>query len=276
MHDPNNNEQVNRLPLDAAHWDVVALEALNLRCIVGIHPDERIQPQPLEVAVKLFLPRRPGRFGESLEDSVDYGFVAGDIRFLLEHGRFRLLETAAEAVCSTILGPPAPDRPACRPSAMEVTLRKPLALGGAALPVISIVRWADECVYGVEHNAFGRVDVLHESDDCGVYRLRISPGDEIPPHHHDIMAEAELIMSDGLLLQGQAVGAGLGHVWPKGFVHAYRNSTAEERSILCINRPRFIPSDEVLDAPDAPLAPVYDFRKRYFGLPQPEDFPTPR
>ena len=261
-------------PLDSTYYDVIALDDLHLQCIVGIHPHERIKKQPLEVGVRLYLERRPGAFGASLEDSIDYGFIAGDVAFVLENGRFQLLETAAEALCAAVLGPQAPDRHAARPAAMAVTIRKPLALGGQALPSVSITRRAEELRFSLENNAFGQVDVLHESDDCGVYRLKISPHGGIPKHYHEVMGEAELVMSDGLLLQGAAVGAGLGHVWPNGFVHAYENPTDEERSILCINRPAFIPSDEIPAAVDAPLLPVADYRKRYFGLPQPGDFKT--
>lgn len=264
------------IALNAEHHDMITLESLQVQCIVGIHPHERIAPQPLEVQVKLYLHRRPGQFGERLEESVDYGYVLGDVAFLLENAQFKLLETAAEAICGMVLGPQAPDRPAARPAAMEVLIRKPLALGGLAIPSVCITRRPEELAVGLERNGFGEVDILHESEDCGVYRLRIAPRSGIPKHYHEQMGEAELVMSDGLLLQGNPVWAGLGHVWPKGFVHAYDNPTDVERSILCINRPAFIPSDEIPAAADAPMLPVVDCRKRYFGLPLATDFNTNR
>lgn len=260
-----------RTRLDPSQFDVIALDEMHLQCIVGIHPHERIKRQPLEVSVRLFLDRKPGTLGTNLADSVDYGFIAGDVSFLLENGRFQLLETAAEAICAMVLGPAAPDRPTAPPVALEVSLRKPLALGGQAIPSVCISRWASELSFGEEINGFGRVDILHENADCGVYQLRIEPQGCIPRHHHQVMGEAELILSDGLLLQGEPVGAGLGHVWPNGFVHMYENPTDVERSILCINRPAFIPEDEILAPNDAPLLPVHAYRKRYFGLPQPHD-----
>ena len=37
--------------------------------------------------------------------------------------------------------------------------------------------------------------------------------------------EAELVMSRGLLLQGQPVDGGIAHLWPLEFVHQYDNPT---------------------------------------------------
>jgi hypothetical protein len=107
--------------------------------------------------------------------------------------------------------------------------------------------------------------MLHENRDCGVYRLCIPAGGAIPPHMHGTLGEAELVMSDGLNLQGEPVSAGLAHAWPNGFVHTYTNPTDQERSVLCVNRPIFFLEDEQLVAPDAPLQSVDPFRARYFG-----------
>jgi hypothetical protein len=82
------------------------------------------------------------------------------------------------------------------------------------------------------------------------------------------MAEAELVWGDGLLLNNVPVASGMAHVWPSDFVHAYMNTHSAEATILCINRPRFDPMDEILfnvqlaDLPDAT-----PFGKRYFGIP---------
>ncbi len=88
------------------------------------------------------------------------------------------------------------------------------------------------------------------------------------------MGEAELVMSDGLLLQEQPVPGGVAHFWPLELVHAYQNPTDMERSILCVNRPVFDRSDEIaIAAPDV-WPDVEPFRKRFFGLPQPGELPS--
>ena len=47
------------------------------------------------------------------------------------------------------------------------------------------------------------MDIVHETGDAGVYRLSIRPGGEIPPHEHRKMDEAELVLTEGLLCQGE-------------------------------------------------------------------------
>ena len=39
--------------------------------------------------------------------------------------------------------------------------------------------------------------------------------------------------------------------WPRGFPHRYDNPTALEQSVLCVDRPGFIPTDEVAAEPPA-------------------------
>ena len=84
------------------------------------------------------------------------------------------------------------------------------------------------------------------------------------------MEEGELVISDGLLLQNEPVKSGVAHQWPKGFVHEYENSSDTERSILCVNAPKFIPSDERLVEGDELQQLVLQnpspFSKRFYGL----------
>jgi FolB domain-containing protein len=260
--------------MNTAQFDIVELRDLHVECLVGIHAHERLTSQPLVLQVRLFLERRPGTFGQSLEESMDYSHVAGDLAFLLEAGEFRLLETAAEACCAVVLGPQAPDRMGQKLEAMEVAIQKPLALGGRAIPAIRIFRKRGEFVYKQERNEFGLVDVLHENRDCGIYRLRIRAGGHIPAHFHRAMGEAELVMSDGLLLQERPVPAGVAHFWPLELVHAYRNPTDMERSILCVNRPIFDRSDEIPAAAPETWSEVIPYRKRFFGLPLASELPS--
>ena len=251
-------------------YDTIGLASMQLECVVGIHAHERMAPQPLHVALELHFDRRPNAFGTSLADSVDYSVVAGEVAFVLQVGKFRLLETAAEALCHQLLAPAPPDRPSRRPAAVSLRLQKPLALNGAAEPWIGITRNAEEMAYGKEVNHFGEVDIVHENDDCGIYLLRIPPGAKIPAHYHAEMHEGELVVSNGLMLQNEPVLAGIAHVWPKHFVHEYENPTDVERSILCVNSPKFIPSDERLVEPEvlnrSGLQSPVPHAQRFYGL----------
>ncbi len=110
--------------------------------------------------------------------------------------------------------------------------------------------------FRVERNGFGAVHVLFETAALGLYVLEVAPGAAIPPHFHRLMQEEELVLDDGLLLQGRPARAGDAFAWPAGAVHEYRNPGEAPRRILCVDRPKFIPEDEVVVAEGAELAPA--------------------
>jgi dihydroneopterin aldolase len=229
----------------SASLDVLSIRDLEVRCIVGVYPKERDIPQPLIVDVDLWLDTRSAARSESLAATVDYGRVAGELRFLLESCRFRLVETAAEALSRWLLAPSTDDRPRPKVERARVKLTKPEALGGGAKAVLEIVREAREVKLEQETKPFGVVDIIHVGRDCGVYRLRVAPGRSIPTHVHRVMDEHELILGDGLLLQKKPVAPATAFHWPKELPHRYDNPTHVEQSILCVDRPPFLPADEI-------------------------------
>jgi len=248
----------------AEKFDIISIHGMSVPCFIGIHRHERHERQTLLVDVDLYLKTAQAGDDASLVRSVDYSRVYGEIRFLLEACHFRLLETAAQALCAYLLADPPADREQARVEAVRLQLRKPSALKSEAIPGLTVLRTRDDIRIGLEVNGFGKVDLVHESTDCGVYRLRIPAGGHIPAHYHEQMAEAEMALSDGLLLQGKPLAAGLAHFWPHSFVHRYDNPTDTERTILCVNRPAFIPSDEI-PAPEAPLTePQAHLKIRFF------------
>lgn len=109
----------------------------------------------------------------------------------------------------------------------------------------------------VEQKPWGRVLVLHETDGrdgFGLYRLEVAPGATLPLHHHQRMDERELVATAGLELlseprAGQRAArqleAGERFHWPLGALHGYRNSGTRTGAVWCLDRPRFIPEDEI-------------------------------
>ncbi len=225
--------------------DRLSLTGLSVDCIVGVYPTERERPQPLMVDISLGLDTRPAAIDGRLRDTVDSARLWGEIRFLLTASRFALLESAAEAVARYVLLPPSADAPRGRVEEVTVRLAKPHALAGAGLPALEIQRKRSELTVEVEPKKWGAVDVVFVTSGCGVYRLRVAPGATIPTHVHREMDESELVLGAGLLLQGNRVQPGTAFRWPRGFAHRYDNPGPTEQSILCVDRPRFIPEDEV-------------------------------
>ena len=230
--------------------DRIEIRDLEMECIVGVHPRERLMPQPLHLDVCLFLDTRAAGMSASLHDTVDYARLAGDLRFLLSSCRFYLLETAAEALCRFVLIPPLDGRPTAQVSAVRMTLRKPEALDGIATPSLTVFRRREDMTYSVEKSAFGEVDVILATRECGVYRLRIDPGRSIATHEHRLTDESEMVLDDGLILQGRSVRAGDAFHWPRRFPHRYDNPLSKPCAVLCVDRPSFNAGDEVpIDVP---------------------------
>lgn len=237
--------------------DVIEVRGLTVDCIVGVYRRERVASQPLQLDVALFLDTREAAVGGRLANTVHYGRLTGELRFLMEACRFELLESAAEAICRYVLAPPTEDSPRAQVRAATVRITKPEALAGRAIPSLQVHRTSDEMHYAVEKKPFGCVDIIHEGEGYGVYRLRINPGGTIPTHVHQKMEESELVLGSGLLLQGQPVARGMAFLWLRGLQHRYDNPTAGEQTILCVDRPRFVPSDEVeTGTPAEGLSPV--------------------
>lgn len=104
-----------------------------------------------------------------------------------------------------------------------------------------------DCIFTQDVNPWGSVDIVHENTKQGLYRLNISPHASIPAHYHAIMDEVELVLTDGLEMQeGVAAVKGEARRWPLRHVHQYLNKTQCVQRVLCIDRPCFIPTDEVL------------------------------
>lgn len=230
--------------------DRLSLRGMRFDCIVGLFDYERNTPQPVELDVTLHFDTRAAARHGRLAATVDYSRLLGELRFILVAGRFRLLESAAEAVASWLLMPPSQDVPRPQVERVDVKLAKLVALSGAAVPSLEIHRLRSDFAPVTETKSFGFVDVVFETKECGVYRERVHPKTVLPTHVHHHLDESELVLGDGLLLQGQPVAPGVAHTWPRGFPHRYENVTDVEQSLMCIDRPAFIPTDEIeVDVP---------------------------
>jgi dihydroneopterin aldolase len=228
-----------------ANSDWIRIRGLRVDCVVGVYPHERDAAQPLELDVHLCLDAGPAAVREKLSLSVDYAALSEQLAFLLRSCRFRMLETAAHALCCYLLAPPAPGERRATIERARVILSKPTALGGRAVPSFEMERQAGFVKLGREHKPFGTVDVIHETQDLGIYRLNIAPGREIPLHQHRVMEESEMVLTRGLLCQGKPVAVGTVQRWPHGLSHSYRNPTRRFQSILCVDAPPFIEADEI-------------------------------
>jgi dihydroneopterin aldolase len=235
--------------LPATQHDCIRIQGMRIDCIVGVYPAERHTPQPLIVDAELYFDARPAAEGSGLGATIDYAKLFGELRFILQSCRFLLLEEAAQALCRYVLCTPTQDAARAQVEAVTLRLSKPQALSSGAVPSLEVHRLRQQQAYEVEEQIFGQVDIVYETQGCGLYRLRVAPGKEIPAHYHREMEEHELIIGSQLLVQGRPAKAGSARQWPHGLVHGYRNPSDMEQTILCVDRPAFIPADEIAATP---------------------------
>lgn len=224
---------------------MIRIHGLRVDCIVGVYPHERHTPQPLQLDVEMELDTAAAGETQRLRRTIDYAATASQLAFLLQSCRFDLLETAAHALTRFLLAPPALGEERARVQAVTLRLTKPNALGGNGLPSLEVHRDANDVQLTHEDKPFGRVDIVAETRDVGIYRLNVAPGATIPLHVHRVMQESEMVLGEGLLLSGSPVPAGTVHRWPHDAAHRYDNPTTRWQSILCVDAPPFLPDDEI-------------------------------
>ncbi len=117
--------------------DTIALE-LEVSCIVGILPRERVEPQPLHLTLDLELDLEAVGDTGDLERGVDYAAVDAEVRQLCVEGRFRLIESLALAILRAVLRGPV--------HRARVRIAKPTVMR-AATPAVELERdaaWAGD------------------------------------------------------------------------------------------------------------------------------------
>jgi 7,8-dihydroneopterin aldolase/epimerase/oxygenase len=106
--------------------DLVAVRDLSVPAVIGVHDWERQTVQTLVFTVEM-VPSgagiRSAARHDDLADALDYSAVAQTITAVVQDGRFRLIETAAERVAERLLA----DHPLAW---LRLEVRKPIAAGG--------------------------------------------------------------------------------------------------------------------------------------------------
>lgn len=227
---------------------------LDVECIIGVWDHEKLTPQRIGVDVRLLFDGSEAAQSDALARTINYAQLTQAITFILQQGRFELLETASQMLWSYLMLGALPSQTMPSATFAEISLTKYDALPGPTLARITHRGERANEQPAQEVHAWGTVDIARENQRLGVYRLNIAPGQTLPLHHHEVMKEAEFIIDPGLTLveldtEPKQVEPGTVFRWSSHHVHGYRNESEEWASILCIDSPPFIPSDEVLWTP---------------------------
>jgi dihydroneopterin aldolase len=215
--------------------DLLSIHGLELECVVGLHPHERDVPQRLRIDVDLGLDTESAAESERIGRTVDYDAMAAQIAFLLQAGRFELLETAAHVLALHLLSPPAPAERRTQVELVRLRLTKPAALGGCGIPSLEIERDASWAWLESTATPFGSIDLIHHSRHTRIYRLHLAPGRSITRRSGSTL-EAELVLGDGLRRDGVAAGRGGQVRDPEVGPRAYSNPSLHPQSLLCVDR----------------------------------------
>ncbi|SMF76345.1 dihydroneopterin aldolase [Pseudobacteriovorax antillogorgiicola] len=155
--------------------DEISLQNLEVRCLVGIYPRERLEPQPVILNLSLYLDTRRAARQRSLDYSVDYAALSEELKFLLQNSRFRLLETAVDAIAHYVLSAQYIDRPLAPIEAVRVSIEKPKALPGCTLPRLSILRAKEDLTESCRYS--DKLCVVHKNPDSAIVKLQLGPGE---------------------------------------------------------------------------------------------------
>jgi dihydroneopterin aldolase len=109
-----------------SHDDRLSLLGMRFEARHGVHPDEKVTPQPFEVDVILHVDLSRAAVNDDLDETVDYGPLYDVTRDVVEGPSFDLIEALAGAIAGAVLSATDP----ALVDAVEVRVRKP----GAPLP----------------------------------------------------------------------------------------------------------------------------------------------
>ena len=151
--------------------DRILIDSLEVECIVGIRPAERLRKQRVRVHLDLGLDLgRPGKSGK-IAHTVDYSRVATQVTALLQFRAYKLIESATEELAASLL--------ALHGALERVTVRveKPEALRGRARSAaVEISRTREAFPVARTTTEFGDVSVVLDSEEAKIALVRVAPG----------------------------------------------------------------------------------------------------
>jgi len=207
--------------------DRILIDALEVECIVGIRPAERVRKQHVRVHLDMGLDlARPGKSGR-IAHTVDYSRVATEVTSLLQFRAYKLIEVATEELAASLL--------ALHPALERVTLRveKPEALRGRArLAAVEITRSRAGFTPKRIRTVFGELEVIHESDEARLSLAHVTPGKVL---RHDDPHQRRLVwLVHGRLLESKGeLALHAARVAEAGVVAQFENPGNEDALLFC-------------------------------------------
>lgn len=114
--------------------DCIQMRGLRVVCIIGVLPEERERPQPLEIDIDIYADLSAAGRSDDLHDTIDYGAAAQSVAEVCLSSQAQLLEHLAQLIADGLLE-------AAQVSAVDVTIKKlrppiPLDINFTAVQVV--------------------------------------------------------------------------------------------------------------------------------------------
>jgi dihydroneopterin aldolase len=209
------------------HNDRILIDALEVECIVGIRPAERVRKQHVRVHLDLGLDLSgPGKSGR-ITHTVNYSQVATEVTNLLQFRAYKLIEVATEELAASLL--------ALHPALERVTLRleKPEALRGRArLAAVEITRSREGFRSKRVPAAFGELEVIHESDESRLLLAHVRAGQAFT-HRDEGARRLEWLVHGRLFESNGELSAHAARVREPGVAVRFENPSQEDALLFC-------------------------------------------
>ncbi|MBN4064787.1 dihydroneopterin aldolase [Dehalococcoides mccartyi] len=118
---------------DSTQLDSVRIEQLELDCIIGINPWERLTKQTITIDIVMNADLSAAGKSDAIEDTINYRTVSKAVTAEVEASSYGLVEALAERVAEICLED-------ARTQSVEVTVRKPGAVRKASAVGVVIRR----------------------------------------------------------------------------------------------------------------------------------------
>ncbi|HTM43880.1 MAG TPA: dihydroneopterin aldolase [Polyangiaceae bacterium] len=161
--------------------DWIHLERIKFPCKIGTYWAEHQREQPLELSVHFGLDLTHAAV-EDLSHSIDYGQVLLQVELIARHGGWRLLETLGTVLVRWFLLEPSPGEARAVAGRVKVSLSKPEACGGRAVPTVEIERSRSELkVKHVDLGSGVRQLIVGETQWVTVSRVELPANTQFRP-----------------------------------------------------------------------------------------------
>lgn len=121
------------MSIDSARQDKVLIRELKVEAILGMLPQERVNPQPVLINITVFTDTRGAARSQDIVDAVNYAALADAATKLTIDGKYLLIETLVEDLAALSLS-------LAHVEGVSVRVEKPQAVPAATAVGVEIYR----------------------------------------------------------------------------------------------------------------------------------------